>query len=223
MAAHKNVTGSLYGIVPGTLANGKAVILDSDGRLRGSFIHDSSDHFAIRSTADGKNVRINSRNYPSTSGDASGVQIKPQRSVTGTASITGLEVSPRFAAGVAGGGIVAIKADPVLKDGLGDLTGGVVAVQANIDLGEGAGRIIAGDISAFESFLQITSVNYTYSGDISFLRVRTVNAKGWDQFLNLDDGNTGVDTASNPSAATQDRWMRVMVGSTQYYLRLYTA
>lgn len=208
-------------ITPGTLAAEKAVTLDKQSRLKGSLIHDSSDHFAIRTTADGKNVRINSRNYTQTSGDASGVQIKPNQSVTGTAGITGLEVSPRFAAGIAGANLVAIKADPLLKAGSGNLSGKVAAVEANIDFGISGTRVITGDVSAFESFLAIPST-YTYSGQVSFCRVRTVNIRAWDQFINLDDGNTGVDTAVDPSASTQDRWMRVMVGSTQYYLRLYT-
>ena len=91
----KNNTGMLYGITPGTLAAKKAFILDGNSQFKGSLIHDTSDHLAVRSTNDSKNVRINSRNYAGTSGDSSGVQIKPNRSATGTASITGIEVSLR--------------------------------------------------------------------------------------------------------------------------------
>jgi hypothetical protein len=123
---------------------------------------------------------------------------------------------------VAGDSLTAIKADPVLKAGTGNISGSIAAVQANIDFGVSGTRTISGDVSAFESFLAVPST-YTYSGAVSFMRVRTVNIKAWTQFLNLDDGSTGVDTAVDPSASTQDRWLRVLVGATQYYLRLYTA
>ena len=217
-------TLALSDVTPGTVAAEKVIIPDKNKGI--DLIYGKSGSHLVISTnptsSDDKNVRIGSRNIVQTSGSHSDAQIKPNQSVTGTASVVGLEVSPRFAAGIAGADLVAIKADPLLKAGTGNLSGKVAAVEANIDFGTSGTRTITGDVSAFESFLAIPST-YTYSGDISFLRVRAVNIKAWGQFLNLDDTATGVDTASDPSAATQDRWLKVMVGSTQYYLRMYTA
>jgi hypothetical protein len=174
----------------------------------------------LDSQEDDKNVRINSRNYTGSSGDSSGVQIKPSRTVTGTASVTGLEVSPRFQAGIAGANLIAIKADPLLKAGTGDLSGSVAAIQANLDFGTSGTRTIAGDVSAFETFLAIPST-YTYSGAVSVIRVRAVNIKAWDYFLNFDDASTGACAASTTaitSGTNTTHRLKCLVGSTVFYL-----
>lgn len=185
-------------------------------------------HTRLNSVTDGKNVRINSRNVTQTSGDHSGVQIKPNQTVA-TAGITGLEVSPRFAAGIAGVSLVAIKADPVLKGGSGgNLSGAVTAVEANIDFGTSDTRVITGDVSAFSAFLAIPSGN-TYSGRIAFLRVKTINIKAWDDFLNVDDASTGVaaigsdNMTKNPQGDTEDGYLTVRVAGTSYQIPLYAA
>jgi len=184
---------------------------------------EDGNHTLLLTVSDTKNVRINSRNYTQTSGDASGVQIKPNQTVA-TAGITGLEVSPRYAAGIAGTNLVGIKCDPVLKgSGGGNLSGQVAGVQVNIDFGLSQTRTITGDVSAFEAFLAVPS-NMTYSGDVSFLRVRTVNIRAWDYFLNLDDANTGVATSTDPSVAgTETRWLRVREASTDFWIKVFPA
>lgn len=211
-------------ITPGTVVANKAVVVDTNKGVDILGIQTnpgvSGEHTAIKSVTDTKNVRINSRNYTQTSGDASGVQIKPNQSVSGTAGITGLEVSPRFAAGIAGSNLIGIKADPLLKAGSGNLSGQVTAVQANIDFGVSGTRTIGGDVSAFESFLAIPST-YTYSGDIAFLRVRSVNIKGWDHFLNLDDISTGVTAAGDKTGGGKNFYLKVLIGSTEYGIQLY--
>ena len=179
-----------------------------------------SDHTQLFSISDTKNVRINSRNYTQTSGDASGVQIKPNQTVA-TAGITGLEVSPRFASTIAGASLVGIKCDPVLKgSGGGNLSGSVTAIQCNIDFGTSQTRTITGDVSAFESFLAIPS-NMTYTGDVAFLRVRAVNIKGWDYFLNLDDASTGVETLASGTYSTAQGYLKIVIGATDYRLPYY--
>ncbi len=183
-------------------------------------IFKKDNHHKIETNSDTKNVRINSRSYTQTSGDASGVQIKPNQTVA-TAGITGLEVSPRFAAGIAGTNLVGIKCDPVLKGGSGgNLSGGVTGIQVNLDFSISDSRVITGDVSAFETFLAIPSGN-TYSGSVAVMRVRTVNIKAWDVFLNFDDANTGactVSTTSITSGTNTTHRLKCLVGSTTFYL-----
>ena len=229
VASSTNVVDQL---TPGTVVANKAVVVDTNKTVDVLGVQTNpgvtGEHTAIKSVSDTKNVRINSRNYTQTSGDASGVQIKPNQSVTGTASISGLEVSPRFAAGIAGANLIGIKADPLLKAGSGDLSGQVSAVQANIDFGVSGTRIITGDVSAFESFLAVPST-YTYSGDIAFLRVRTVNIKGWDYFLNVDDGSTGLAVENNdgmfkdPNSDAEAGWLKIKVGANIYEMPFWDA
>ncbi len=215
-------------VTPGTFAAEKVLSLDKDSRVRGSLIHDTSDHFAIRTTNDSKNVRINSRNYPGTTGDSSGMQCKPNRSVTGSAGITGGEFSPRFAAGIAGSNLVGIKCDPLLKAGSGNLSGKVAGVECNIDFGVSGTRTITGDVSAFETFLAVPSTN-TYSGVLAVMRVRTVNIKAWDQFINFDDANTGALVVGSdvmtgdPQTDTEDGYLKITVGATSYQIPIYAA
>lgn len=180
----------------------------------------AQQHVQWNTVTDSKNIRLNSRNYESTSGDYSGVQIKPNVSVGGTTGICGLEVSPRFAAGIAGSTLTAIKADPLLKAGSGDLSGAVVAVQANLDFGTSGTRTIGGDVSAFESFLAIPST-YTYSGIIAFLRVRTVNIKGWDAFINFDDASVGM--FGTEQTGGTPLYLKCYVGATLYTIKMDTA
>ncbi len=180
----------------------------------------AADHFYIDTQQDGKNVRINSRAVTQATGDHTAVSIKPNKTADGSGGLTGLEVSPRFQASMGGNDLRAILGDPVLKAGSGDIAAQVVAFEANLDFGVSGTRTITGDVSAFSSFLAIPST-YTYSALVSFLRVRGVNIKSWDAFLNVDDENTGVTTSSDPSASTNDRWIPVYIGTDKYYLRLY--
>lgn len=176
-----------------------------------------------RTTSDERSsYRIRSVDYISTSGDKNAVQIKPNVSVGGTTGITGLEVSPRFANGKAGNNCIAIKADPSLKGTSGNLTGQVVAVQANIDLGDPTStRTIADDVAAFESFLDKPSGIVTTGYLVSFLRVRTVNASGWDCFLNLDDAGVGMLGSEQTSGTAV--YLKCYVGTKLYTIKMDSA
>lgn len=167
--------------------------------------------------------RIHSKDYVSTSGDYNAVQIKPNISVGGTTGMTGLEVSPRFADGIAGNSLVAIKADPQCKGTTGNLTGGVVAVEANIDLGDASStRTIGDDIAAFSSFLDLPSGVVHTAGLNTFLKVRSVNAAQWDALLNLDDLSTGCTQTSAESGGTA-QYLRVYIGAAKYTIAMATS
>ena len=62
----------------------------------------AGDNLDINSGYDSKPVRINSRDYGSVNTNNIGLQCKPNQAVTGSASVTGAEFSPRFADGIAG-------------------------------------------------------------------------------------------------------------------------
>ena len=190
---------------------------DSTIRLKAA----AADHLYIETMQDGKNVRINSRNVTQATGDHTAVSIKPSKTADGSGGITGLEVSPRFQAGMGGNDLRAILASPLLKAGSGDIAAQVVAFEANIDFGVSGTRTITGDVSAFSSFLAVPST-YTYSGLVSFLRVRDVNVRGWDAFLNMDSSGNGLVTAGDKTGGSNSFWLSVYIGSTQYGIQLYT-
>jgi len=164
--------------------------------------------------------RINSKDYPSATLSSTGVQIKPNKSVTGSGSVTGLEVAPRFADACAGGSVVAIKADPALKGTSGNITGGVVAVEANIDLGSDTStRTVGGDIAAFSTFLSLPSGIVHTAGLNTVMKVRTVNIAKWDGFLNIDDLNTGVTRTAAYSGGTA-QYLIVYIGAVPYTIAM---
>lgn len=196
---------------------------DSSIRLRAV----ANDHLYIETKQDSKNVRLNNRNYTRPTDTATAVQIKPNVSATGASSMVGLEVSPRFAAGVAGADLVAIKADPLLKAGAGNLSGGVVGCQANLDFGISGTRTITGNIAAFESFLAIPST-YTYSAAVSFLRVRNVNIKGWDYFLDVEGAGTGLAVVGatmvkDPNDDDEAGYLKIRVAGTYYQMAFWAS
>lgn len=192
-------------------------------------IFKKDNHTKLETNSDTRTVRINSRTFSQTSGDGVGMQSKPNQG-TATAGITGIEASPRFASGIAGTNLVAIKADPVLKGtGGGNLSGEVVGVQVNIDFGLSGTRAITGDVSAFEAFLAVPSSGYTYSGRVAVMRVRTVNIRSWDEFINFDDANTGAVTVSDdsmnkdPQDDSESGFLKIRVAGTSYEIPIYVA
>ena len=205
--------------LPADAPAGGAQLLELEGstlRLKAA----AADHLYIETMQDGKNVRINSRNVTQAAGDHTAVSIKPSKTADGSGGLTGLEVSPRFQSGSGGNDLRAILADPVLKAGTGDIAAQVVAVEANIDFGTSGTRTITGDVSAFSSFLAVPST-YTYSAYISFLRIRDVNVKGWDCFLNIDSTGTGATTDSDKDANTAAHTLKVRIGTDLFHIQLY--
>lgn len=167
--------------------------------------------------------RIHSKDYKNTSGDINAVQIKPNISVGGTTGMTGIEVSPRFADGIAGSKLVAIKADPQCKGTTGNLTDGMIAVECNIDAGDPtASRTFGGDIAALSAFLDLPSGCVHTAGLNTLLKVRSVNAAKWDAFLNLDDANTGINDSGDIDGGTATYYLVVYIGTTKYGIQLYT-
>ncbi len=199
-------------------AGGVALLELEDSTLRLKAV--AADHLYIETMQDGKNVRINSRNVSQATGSHSAVSIKPSQGADGSAGVTGLEVSPRFQAGIGGNDLRAILGSPVLKAGSGDIAAQVVAFEANIDFGTSGTRTITGDVSAFSSFLAIPST-YTYSGLVSFLRIRDVNVRGWDCFLNMDSSGNGAMTDSDKTGNNNSHTLKVYVGSTLFHIQLY--
>ncbi len=193
-----------------------AELLDSTLTLKAV----ADDHFYINTQQDGKNVRINSRDVTQATGDHTAVSIKPSKSADGSGGLTGLEVSPRFQAGMGGNDLRAILGDPVLKAGSGDIAAQVVAFEANIDFGTSGTRTITGDVSAFSSFLAIPST-YTYSGHVAFLRIRDVNVRGWDAFLNCDSNGNGAMTDSDKDGNSAGHTLKVYVGDNLFHIQLY--
>ena len=165
---------------------------------------------------DGTPVRINSRSYTQTSGSSIGMQSKPSQTVTTTGDVIAAEFSPRYQDGIGGGGLVAVKGDPVLKGTTGNLSGNVVAFEANIDFGLSGTRTITGAVAALRTFLAVPS-GFTYTGKKSVILVANPNIAQWDYVFDIESSNTAlVEEGTNVTTIT------LRFGSTDYRLRAYT-
>ena len=183
----------------------------------------TADHFEIKSVADNKNVRINSRDYTLTSGGASAVQVKPNMSVGGTSEITGIESSPRFASGISGNSLTAIKADPVLKGGSTDLSGSVKGVEVNVDFGTDHTGTISGDVSAY-SFFYDSGSGLTRTGNAVMFLLRAPNIGQLSHLLEVESGNSTIaNSAETGTSGTKRGWILIEVNGTDRYIRTYDA
>ena len=61
----------------------------------------------------------------------------------------------------------------------------------------------------------------TYSGHVSVMRIRDVNIRGWDSFLNLDSASTGATEASDKDANSASHTLRVFIADTLFHIQLY--
>src|SRR3990167_7326366 len=141
----------------------------------------TDQHLTIDTATDSKNVRINSRNFPATTGDAIAVKIKPAVSVTKTADgLKGLEVSPRVNSGIAmagaSGTVIGIHADVYLKGTAAGAIGVRAAFSASI-----TGKMIPIRIEKAE----------TQTGSLQ-----------WDAVLDLPSTNGNIWTDAGVTSAT---------------------
>ena len=162
---------------------------------------DTLSNLKLSTLVDTKPVLINSRDYTQTSGDSIGFQSKPSQTVTGTASVYGCQVSPRFQAAIAGGSLVGVQSAPVLKGDTGNLSGDVRGFEASIDLNNAGTntRTITGTVSALYAYLQSGSA-MTYTGGISVIHVAAEDTKKWTHLLKTATGVGFVNTTASVGA-----------------------
>jgi hypothetical protein len=182
-------------------------------------IKNIDEHLKVESVASGKTVKINSRDFTETSGDVIGFQSKPNVSVGGTTTVYGAQISPRFADDIAGGDLVGLQADCILKGNAGNLSGDVRAFQGQITDENLAGRTISGTVSCFWAWNQLAA--HTITGGVYVLHVTAAGgATAWSGLAKLpDDGGNIADLAS--ATATINAVVKIKVGSTVSYLAGY--
>ena len=198
---------------------------------RGSATGGSFDHFSVNSPADDKVIKLNSRNYITTTGDHIGVQIKPATTVTKTADgLKGLEVSPRVNSGIAmagaSGTVIGIYADVYLKGtATGTIAGDIRALNLELVTDDAGTRTISGNVNAIRIRAAFSAT--TISGKMVPIRIEKAeaqtNSKQWDAVLELPSTNSGVwhDTDAD-SGDTEAGYIKVLVNGNARYILLYS-
>jgi len=176
----------------------------------------------INSHRDNKTVALNSRDYTTDTGDAIGIQVKPNQTTTLTnRSVKGGEFSPRVSdAGLgSSGALIALTADPVLKAATaGRTVGSVRCIECNPSLpGSGSAYTIT-NLDGIRLFLD-TGAGHTITTK-SVIRVATPNAAGWNYFLNLEASSGLFTTATN---TVIDHAIPIIVDGVEYWIGVYDA
>lgn len=185
-----------------------------------------SDNLEIETATDTKNVRINSRDYTRTSGDTSAVQVKPDQTITGTAGLTGIEVSPRFSDAAGGSKLVGIMSNPDLKGSSGDLTSVIRCYEAKFD--GGTGRTVTGPAYILDA-MTANAATITNGCFVIGVQAAGGGGTGWTGFLRASASGAGGVTVSSdgafkdPQDDTEAGYITIRVGSTDYQIPFYAS
>lgn len=173
----------------------------------------SAQNLAINSSNNDKTVRINSREFTATSGDVIGFQSKPDGEDTGTQSVYGAQISPRFSDASAGGSLVGVEASPILQGTSGNLSGDWRAFDAILEDG-GAGRTVSGTATALRVRSNAAS---TVTGGAHVLHILNEEAGlAWTSFAKLDSGVAFAAAPGNTSAISNAGYIKVEIAGTLY-------
>ena len=189
-------------------------------------------HLVLTTDSDDKNIRLNSRNFPNTTGDSIAVQIKPAASVTHTADgLKGLEVSPRVNSAVAlagaSGTVIGIHSDVYLKGtAAGTIAGDVRALNVELVTDDAGTRTISGNVTGLRFRAAFSAT--TITGKFVPIRIEKAeaqtNSKQWDAVLELPSTNAGIwhdDPNTEPSTAAG--YIKVLVNGNARYIQLYSS
>jgi len=180
-------------------------------------------------TGDTKNVRINSRDYTATSGDFTGCQMKPNVSVTGTASVKALEISPRFADGCAGANLIGAFIGTDLKGSgaAGDLSGQINALELKMESASGSTRTVTG--GAYGIRFQ-NGMHGTVTGGIYPIDIEAAGGNAaWSGLIRASASGAGGVMVSadgmfkDPETDAEAGYLKIIVGSTEYQTPFYAS
>jgi len=180
-----------------------------------------SDHLAVRTLADNKQVRINSRNFTQTTGDSIAFQATPNQTVTTTGEVYGGQIKPRVADGINAATVVGLGIDSELKGpGNGALSSDLRGVQ--LYMGATGGGTIAGDIIGLRARVES---NINPSGHIVLMKpVQHEGSQGWDGMIKFDAalGTHSMTTNSDKTGEAKPGTIKVRGSDgTLYHIQLY--
>lgn len=173
-----------------------------------------TDHLLIKTILDGKNIRMNSRDYTQSSGSISAVQSKPNGTVTGTLMMYGFECSPRFQDGIAGAGISCFFANPDLKGATGDMTV-LRCFEGKLESASGSTRTVA-NAAVLEA---MQALHGTVTDGPHVLKVNAAGGNvAWDALIDIpNEGGIGNDT-TKPSTTPAGHLVCRINGNLRYIL-----
>ena len=166
-----------------------------------------------------------SGNSDQTNNSVIGMQIKPGVGTSMGHDLIGAEISPRLQSAIALTGsasVIGLDTNVVLKGTTGDIAGSVRPLQVQIDDEPGSTRTISGDVSFIRIFSELNS---TVIGKVSAIKVEAPGGtKKMDAFAHFISGSGClVESTVGTVGGTQDQAIKILIGTTTYYVPLHTS
>lgn len=166
--------------------------------------------------------RVNSKDYTLTSGEHVAIQFKPNISVGGTTGITGIEASPRFAAGIAGGKLVGVFSNPILKTSSGSPGGDIGPMrcfEGKLETGVHSTRTVAA-MSVLEA---MSDVRGTVTQGPTVILINKGEFKKWESVFEFkgNESLTWHDTDADVGGAAAG-YFKVIINGNVRYVKTYS-
>ena len=172
----------------------------------------------------GKTIKLNSITNTGTANDFVGVQIKPGQGASTAQNIIGIEVSPRISdtfALTGSGSIIGAHIDCYLKGTTGAIAGDVRGAQIELTDDTGSSRAVSG----YVTHLRLRSnLSCSVTGKYSAFRVENEEGtKAMDGLIQFTTGSGCLVEAAGTVGGTQNQALKILIGSTTYYIPLHTS
>src|SRR3990167_258496 len=172
----------------------------------------------------GKTIKLNSITNTGTANDFVGVQIKPGQGASTAKNIIGIEVSPRISdtfALTGSGSIIGAHIDCYLKGTTGAIAGDVRGAQIELTDDTGSSRAVSG----YVTHLRLrSSLSCSVTGKYSAFRVENeAGTKAMDGLIQFTTGSGCLVEAAGTVGGTQNQALKILIGSTTYYIPLHTS
>ncbi len=179
----------------------------------------SGDHLLISTYESTKTVRVNSRTY-TVAASIVGMQTKPRAGVAMTDDIIGIESMPGVNSTFTGKGIACFKAEPYWGATAGALSGDVRGYEVTLGKPTGAGAV-SGGVYGMMLYNNCNSAGGAITNGIYPLYIATAGDNmAWSGFAVFPDDGQIATTSGDKSGGTKG-WVKVLIGSSTYYLQAY--
>jgi hypothetical protein len=211
-------------VAAGVITASKAVVANSDGAITNTGGHVDIRPRLTSGDVAGKTVRIGSITNTGTANSLIGFQSKPGQGASTAENVMGGEISPRLNDAIAltgSGSIIGLHVDCYIKGTTGNIAGDVRGIQIELVDDTGSSRTVAGNVT----HLRVRSnLSCAVTGKYSAIRVENEEGtKALDGLLQFTTGSGCIVEASATVGGTQDQAIKVLIGSTTYYVPLHTS
>lgn len=172
-----------------------------------------------------KQVRIGSEVSTQTGDTHMGFSSKPDLEGDGSATCTGAEISPRISGGGSGANLYGLNVNPLIKS---DASAAVLSsefcgVIIKMECASALVTTISGNVSCLRCEPSLSG-NQTVSGKYVPLIIRDATQQGvgknWDAVF-MVGGDGGAAKSTGTPSGSQAGQIKVIVGSTTHYIKLY--